>query len=330
MTTCSFLATVWSSDKNDDPALRHQVHRPLCPDVHTHNGPTQGKNAMSRSKFWVFTQNFKDRPVEQPEFDAAVVKFAVWQQEKGDSGTDHLQGYVELHERARLTGVKKLLKYHPHWEVRKGSQEQAIRYCEKDETRVAGPWRFGTFEKVTQGQRSDLIVLRDAVRSKRSAYDMLQDDEVATVLLKHPRAYGLALQAYQQEATRGFRKLHTTVLWGPTGSGKTRKAMESSEKVYKWSPCQPEWWDGYQGEDTIVIDEFYGQMKPARMLELLDGYECRLPIKGGHVYAAWTKVFITSNKKPSEWYSGSFMAAPLDDRVKAALDRRLHTITYLD
>lgn len=304
---------------------------------------------MAQSKYWMFTQNFKDREVVQPEFDPEVVQFAVWQHEKGDQeGTDHLQGYVELKKRCRITGARKLLPrpaslspeegwHEGHWEVRKGNQEQAIEYCTKEDTREDGPWRFGEQTERdpdgAQGQRSDLIILRDAVRNKRSAYDMLNDDEVAVTLLKHPRAFALAQQAFQSQQNRNFRTLETTVLWGPTGTGKTRKAMawgSDEQQVFKWNPCNPEWWDGYNGEEILVIDEFYGQLKPSRMLQLLDGYVCRLPIKGGFHYAAWKTVIITSNKNPDEWYGGGFMAQPLDDRVKAALSRRLHTITYMD
>ena len=52
------------------------------------------------------------------------------------------------------------------------------------------------------------------------------------------------------------------------------------------------------------------------MLNLLDGYRLRLPIKGGFTYAAWTKIFITSNQI-SEPYSMASI------EHKAAFDRRI-------
>lgn len=84
-----------------------------------------------------------------------------------------------------------------------------------------------------------------------------------------------------------------------------------------WQASTPEWWDGYDGEETLLIDEFYGQLKVSRMLALLDGYQCRLPVKGNFTYAQWTKVYITSNTKASEWYTN------IPVQVSDALQRRI-------
>jgi len=62
------------------------------------------------------------------------------------------------------------------------------------------------------------------------------------------------------------------------------------------------WFDGYDGQDVVIFDDFYGGLPLPYMLRLLDGYPMRLPIKGGHTYAKWTKVYLTSNVPPTEWY----------------------------
>ena len=41
-----------------------------------------------------------------------------------------------------------------HWEVRKGTHEQAKQYCTKELTRVEGPWEFGIDRQ--PGQMTDL------------------------------------------------------------------------------------------------------------------------------------------------------------------------------
>lgn len=71
------------------------------------------------------------------------LKFAVWQLEScPDTGRLHLQGYAELESPMRLAAFKRRLgDDRAHVEERRGSSAQAIAYCEKPESRVAGPWR---------------------------------------------------------------------------------------------------------------------------------------------------------------------------------------------
>ena len=50
------------------------------------------------------------------------------------------------------------------------------------------------------------------------------------------------------------------VVYGSTGTGKSRYCYENYPDAY-WkskNSGQQQFWDGYNGEETIVIDEFYG------------------------------------------------------------------------
>lgn len=42
--------------------------------------------------------------------------------------------------------------------------------------------------------------------------------------------------------------------YGPTGTGKSRTAFDQAVPVY--AKMQNKWWDGYQGEKIVVLDEF--------------------------------------------------------------------------
>lgn len=96
-----------------------------------------------------------------------------------------------------------------------------------------------------------------------------------------------------------------TVLWGVTGSGKShdaRKKYWPDEPYYVWKPSNGPWWDGYDGEKKVIIEEFRGSMLWADLLILLDKYECRVPVKGGFIEMQASKFVITSPKPPREWY----------------------------
>ena len=71
---------------------------------------------------------------------AREFRFIVFQLEQGlDGATPHVQGYIEFNCQLRLNAAKRLISQRAHLEVRRGSQQQAIAYCEKQETRLEGP-----------------------------------------------------------------------------------------------------------------------------------------------------------------------------------------------
>lgn len=53
--------------------------------------------------------------------------------EVGENGTRHLQAYIELSKRVRLTGARQLFP-NAHIEARRGTAIQARDYCKKDGT----------------------------------------------------------------------------------------------------------------------------------------------------------------------------------------------------
>jgi len=59
------------------------------------------------------------------------------------------------------------------------------------------------------------------------------------------------------------------------------------------------------GEETIIIDEFYGWLAWDYLLRLLDRYPFSLDTKHGTVQCSAKKIVLTSNKHPSLWYPNS-------------------------
>lgn len=96
------------------------------------------------------------------------------------------------------------------------------------------------------------------------------------------------------------------VLYGPSGSGKTRAAFNFDTNAFFVSRFRDTtggvWWNGYDGQRTIVFDEFYGWIQRDFMQRLVDRYPMRLEIKGGSVQMRARYVFITSNVPPSHWW----------------------------
>mgnify|MGYP000138013562 CR=1 FL=1 len=59
------------------------------------------------------------------------VNYIIFGKEKGEQGTEHLQGYVELPEKKALGGVKKVIGQRPHMEIARGNAAQNKEYCSK-------------------------------------------------------------------------------------------------------------------------------------------------------------------------------------------------------
>jgi len=90
---------------------------------------------MSGAKNWCFTvNNYVQNDIEKIEemFSHGHFNYIVYGIEAGESGTPHLQGYVQLKKKLRLAQVKTLISSRAHLEVQRGSVMQAVMYCKKD------------------------------------------------------------------------------------------------------------------------------------------------------------------------------------------------------
>lgn len=59
------------------------------------------------------------------------VQYLLFSHEVGNSGTPHIQGWVQFKKNMRLTACKKVHKT-AHWELCRGSIQQNEKYCRKD------------------------------------------------------------------------------------------------------------------------------------------------------------------------------------------------------
>jgi len=200
----------------------------------------------------------------------------------------HYNGWIQFTKRLRLCGVKKVCRSKViHVESCRGTEEANDRYCKKD-----GDWKtFGEF--ITQGKRTDLDSLKKIVDDGGTLKDIA--DENFKIFIQYNRGFQEYKKIVDKSRRKCFRKVKTIHIHGKTGLGKTRKAMGYSDDTYKIQGNALKWWDGYDGEKVLVIDEYDSQIPCTELLGILDGYQLRLPIKGSFTYANWETVIITSN-----------------------------------
>ncbi len=270
---------------------------------------------------WLFTV-YGERESEGVQFlesdgiKAKKIRYATWQREKCPrTHRLHLQGYVEFSTPFRLRACQSALGIRDsHVEPRKGSREQAKEYCQKQDTRVDGPWEVGTWIS-GQGSRQDLNEVKEALDADKSSREV--SDQFFSAFVKFHRG----ISAYRLlHAVRRRWPMEVTVYWGPTGTGKSQAAWARYPEAFLLPPQQSSsgcgWWDGYDGHEDIIVDEFYGWLRYSFMLQLLDRYPLRVETKGGSVEFVGRRICFTSNKAPTEWYDeNKFDYAPLRHRI---------------
>lgn len=262
---------------------------------------------------WCYTlNNPTDEEIEL--VDKIVCRYHIYGYEIGENETPHLQGYIEFDKVVRLSGMKKLIA-RAHFEQRRGTREQAREYCMKDGTF----FEFGDFGGIKPGKRTDIEEMVQAIKDGARPIDLIETMPVAVA--RNLKFMDRTLELIEKESTRDFRKVDVIVLWGAAGTGKTREVFKRHPKVFTVNSGEAFPFNGYDGETEIVLDDFYGGIPYHELLRVLDGYQYRVNVKGGHRYARWTTVYITSNKPPEQWYQ-----VGLTD----ALKRRLTSVTVTE
>lgn len=272
----------------------------------------------------VFTLN---NPNGDLKFDEATcVRGCIWQLEVGEQGTRHYQGYIEFNKKMSMKSIKEIIGGNPHIEKRMGTRNQAIDYCSKDDTREDGPWTYGEMDRDkvgNQGGRSDLAdACEIIVANKKNIAKGL--DEVA---LENPVVfvkYHKGLKALADRLTLRHRETKPRVewVWGKTGCGKTRYATTLTKTFYIKDGTM--WWDGYEQQETIVIDDFDGKWPFRDLLRILDRYPYQGQYKGGYVPINSEKIIITCDKLPEAMYE-----CVLTDAELSQLMRRIDAIIHL-
>lgn len=253
------------------------------------------------ARTWCFTLNNPDGllDVEFEQWDG--LRYAIYQHEVGQEGTEHFQGYIELDRVARLS---KMISMIPgaHFEVRRGTREQARDYCRKEESRLDGPWEYGAWEAGGQGARADVASFKAAVDS--GATDLELWDTQPNMYLRYQRMLNNIRSL--KEVKRNW-KTEVIFLYGPPGTGKTNGphgVRRLAPDAYFHNVAMGSWFENYKGEEEVILDEFCGWVPFHVLLQMMDEGPCKLQgkcLSGGVNWIA-KKLYITSNQSPREWY----------------------------
>lgn len=268
---------------------------------------------------WCFT-SFKDLDWDTVYMkNGDMIRYIGWGPETcPDTKKWHQQGWIQFVNAKRMNSIKKMaeakeLHLEPCYGTVDDNEAYISKECKPEEVR-----RWGSFKR--QGQRTDVEMVKKDIDDGKDMLEVAENN--FGYFVKHSGGLLKYRELKMRSDSNRIRPMHVTFVTGPTGVGKTRWAMEEAEKYGNYyiikGACM-KWWNGYEYQKTLIIDEFANDLVITAMLNVLDEIPLRLNVKNTFVYANWERVIITSNLKREEVY-------PDDDIHIDAFWRRVHKI----
>lgn len=311
------LATVPVVYKGEHGPVKQQKSCTLSVELRYRKGHSSAAiGIMSRGRNWVFTLNNPDPTDEKTVLSDEQVRYVIVGREVAPgTGTPHLQGFIVFQNAMRLSSVRALLP-RAHWEQARGTVDENIRYCSKD----------GDFEE--HGQRP---ACRGAAEKRRweDAWSSAKAGRVEEI------PADIRFKSYRtiKEIGKDFmvkpadlpvnEALDFVNVWayGAPGTGKSFTARRENPSVYLKG--MNKWWDGYQGEDAVLIDDFEKDAKGlGHHLKIwADAYAFTAEVKGSAMCIRPKKIIVTSNYSIEEVFGDDY-------QMMMAVKRRFKQVHY--
>lgn len=143
-------------------------------------GNTNPKARNKEAKRYCFTYNNYDINIIDKLKDTLnkLGKY-IFGFEVGDSGTPHLQGYINLHNKKTLSSLKNHINIRQiHFEKCKGSENDNIRYCSKDNKYISNFIEQPYIEDIVNLYPWELKIntIIESIPDKRTIYYFYEDE----------------------------------------------------------------------------------------------------------------------------------------------------------
>lgn len=227
-----------------------------------------------------------------PEELPAGVRILAYQPEIAPStGRAHWQFYIAMLKNQKLPAIMSALAIPKKkaWFVQEcnGTEQQNLDYCSKLASRCvhqagqgfsyihsyrapgATPVVLGRPQH--PGKRNDL---ETAIATMEAGGIMAVAEQHRATYARYHKGLGALNEMLSKHRDRRIKPT-AIVLYGETGTGKTRRAYEIAEKSglpFYVKPSGSKWWNGYNGETVCIIDEIAGQVPLPELLMWLDRF----------------------------------------------------------
>jgi hypothetical protein len=218
-------------------------------------------------------------------------------------GTDGHVRYNQINQMLGLEG------FQGRWKSCR-SPPHAWDYCCKEDTRIPGavPHEWGDrpkerWLKKAETELAKVDRISEIIKRKGSTMEVYESDDRAFAY-RNPKMIKQMKSNFQKPSKEFLPK---TIYWlkGKSRSKKTyiaRKFFLDNEIEF-WEPSSGttgQWWDEYDNEPGILIEELRRFTSIALLLRILDGFEIKCQEKGSNVVIRARVIIITSEYGPEE------------------------------
>lgn len=346
-----------------------------------------------KSRNWCFTLNnyteFEIRTLKEA-IERNKYRFICWGYEVSESGTPHLQGYLELHgakTRASVSRDPGCGNMNLSRRYARSCKGKAVAYCAKEWGKIGwlkatkkrlkaantdgdGNLNQANYDRDLEDTCNNLTekILLDWMHKNTGVWLFIKDRDLAKLAKRNLYFFvgGDILYGWNpgkrsdidivKEAVKAGADIHTVadvansyqafqfgtklisirplkkreppgVFWicGKSGSWKSRTARELAMGSVWTNNNTLDWFDGYTGQETAIIDDFRNkQCKYEWLLRLTDIYPLSVPIKGG--FTEWCPkliIFTCCNEPQVE------VMSEVNDIDNTQFLRRIHKVIRL-
>lgn len=300
-----------------------------------HGVKDESSKTGSKGQYFVFTQNLV---YEEEEALGLIERFKIGLEQclklrqitfisvgheiAPKTGMHHLQGYIEIQGRMTFKQFKNMQIFSgqkPVWVAQaRGNGMENIEYTGKAKDEGRYYYISGEFRNYGQGKSKDMVLVQKKLDQGVVLSDIYRNHFETSA--KHYRFFKEYISV-----TTPSRDSPTQVyyIYGPSGTGKSKYCADTwgfnRELVY-WLPLQKAggnvWWDGYEGQKTVIIDDWYpgyfGKGHCTFMQRLVDRYPFMVAIHCGQVNFAATTIVFSSNTPIDEIDDIKYSGHPWD------------------
>jgi len=250
-----------------------------------------------RARNWLFTLRDPAVGLDIAQCLGSIL-YAVYQfQLDCTDSTPYVYGYVEFPIHCTRATVESLLPT-ALWELATGTRAELYVLCTNPRKRMLGTLPIVLAERVPVLSQFELRELSLMMTSGASLKQMYY---------AHPRLFFFCFHSIMRyRFTYGPRRdwiMNVTVIWGSPGVGKTTWVKVQYPDAF-WKTTS--WWDGYDSEDTVVLDYFdghaFGCTSVVDMVQLMGSFPLAVNVRGGQVWMLAKNLVIVSRTPPSKWY----------------------------